>query len=100
MARGFSRQEVFAVIIPPRTLKHRRSRHQTLSKEESERAVRAGRILARAEAVMGDHEAALQWLRTPKRRLEGRTPIQMLSTEPGGRLVEEMLIQTDEGMFA
>ena len=30
----------------------------------------------------------------------GRSPIQMLATEPGGRLVEEMLIQIDEGMFA
>ncbi len=97
---GLSKDEVFSVIINPRTLKHRKSRRQPLSKEESERAVRAIRILARAQAVFGDKTPALDWLRSPKKRFEGRTPIQMLSTEPGGRLVEEMLIQIDEGMFA
>ena len=98
--RGLTRREVFDTIIPLRTFKHRRSRHQPLSREESERAVRAARILARAQAVMGDEKAALDWLREPKVRFEGRAPMQMLATEPGGRLVEQMLIQIDEGMFA
>ena len=98
--RGLTRREVFDTIIPLRTWKHRRSRHQPLSKEESERAVRAARILARAQAVMGDEQSALNWLRAPKARFEGRAPIQMISTEPGGRMVEQMLIQIDEGMFA
>lgn len=98
--RGLTRNEVFEVIIPLRTWKHRKSRHQPLSKEESERVVRTARILARAQAVLGDQETALEWLRTAKRRFEGRSPMQMLSTETGGRLVEGMLIQIDEGMFA
>jgi len=98
--RGLTRNEVFDIIIPLRTWKHRKTRHQPLSREESERAVRAAKILARAQAVMGDEESALDWLRTPKRRFEGRAPIQMLSTEAGGRLVEQMLIQIDQGMFA
>jgi putative toxin-antitoxin system antitoxin component (TIGR02293 family) len=100
VGRGLSKDEVFSIIVNPRTLKHRKSRRQTLSKEESERAVRTVRILARAQAVFGAESAALNWLRAPKRRFEGRSPIQMLSTETGGRLVEEMLIQIDEGMFA
>ncbi|MGO9209073.1 MAG: antitoxin Xre/MbcA/ParS toxin-binding domain-containing protein [Terriglobales bacterium] len=98
--RGLSKDEVFSIIVNPRTLKHRRSKSQPLSKEESERAIRAVRILARAQAVFGDEASALRWLRAPKERFEGRAPMQMLSTEPGGRLVEEMLIQIDEGMFA
>jgi putative toxin-antitoxin system antitoxin component (TIGR02293 family) len=98
--RGLTRNEVFGLIIPLRTWKHRKSRRQPLSKEESERAVRAARILARAETVMGDRESALDWLRSPKERFENRSPLQMLSTETGGRLVEQMLLQIDEGMFA
>jgi putative toxin-antitoxin system antitoxin component (TIGR02293 family) len=98
--RGLSRAEVFSIIINPRTLKHRRSKRQPLSHEESERAVRAVRIMARAQAVLGDHDAALRWLRAPKKRFDGRPPLEMLSTEPGGRMVEQMLIQIDEGMFA
>ena len=100
MQRGLSKAEVFGVIIPARTLKHRKSKRQPLSKEESERVVRTIRILATANAVLGDDHSALAWLRSPKKRFEGRAPIQMLATEPGGRLVEEMLIQIDEGMFA
>jgi putative toxin-antitoxin system antitoxin component (TIGR02293 family) len=100
LERGLSKQEVFHVVIPARTLKHRKSKRQALSKEESERVVRAARILARANAVLGDDHSALAWLRSPKKRFEGRAPLEMLSTEPGGRLVEEMLIQIDEGMFA
>ncbi len=98
--RGLSKDEVFSIIVNPRTLKHRRSKSQPLSKEESERAIRAVRILARAQAVFGDEASALRWLRAPKKRFEGRAPMQMLPTETGGRLVEEMLIQIDEGMFA
>jgi putative toxin-antitoxin system antitoxin component (TIGR02293 family) len=62
--------------------------------------VRAARVLAKAGAVLGEDQSALAWLRSPKKRFEGRSPIAMLATEPGGRLVEEMLIQIDEGMFA
>ncbi len=100
LERGLKRKEVFDIIIPLRTWKHRKSRHQPLSQEESERVVRTARILARAQAVMGEEESALNWLRQSKRRFEGRSPLQMLSTEAGGRLVEQMLIQIDEGMFA
>src|SRR5262245_21404751 len=45
--RGLTRNEVFDIIIPLRTWKHRKSQHQPLSREESERVVRAARILAR-----------------------------------------------------
>lgn|SRR5581483_5999806 len=98
--RGLTRNEVFNIIIPLRTWKHRKSRRQPLSREESERVLRAARILARAQAVLGDQDSALAWLRAPKRRFENRAPLQMLSTESGGRLVEQMLVQIDEGMFA
>ena len=97
---GVSSNEVYALIINPRTLKHRRSKRQPLSREESERAVRLGRVLATAEAVWGGEEAALDWLRSAKSRFGGRTPMEMLSTETGGRMVEDMLVQIDEGMFA
>jgi putative toxin-antitoxin system antitoxin component (TIGR02293 family) len=97
---GLTRDEVHSLVIHRRTLKHRKSNHQRLSKEESDRAIRAARILARAQATFGAPEEALSWMRQPKSRFEGRTPIQMMTTEAGGRLVEEMLVQTDEGMFA
>jgi len=97
---GLTRDEVHSLVIHRRTFKHRKSSKQRLSKDESDRAIRAARILARAQATLGDAEEALAWVRQPKLRFEGRTPIQMMATEAGGRLVEEMLVQIDEGMFA
>ena len=97
---GLTRDEVHSLIIHRRTFKHRKSNKQKLSQEESDRAIRTARLLARAQATMGDSPSALHWMRQPKVRFEGRTPIQMMVTEAGGRLVEEMLIQIDEGMFA
>src|SRR5712692_4250173 len=97
---GLTRDEVHSLVIHRRTFKHRKSNKQKLSQEESDRAIRAARLLARAQATLGDSASALHWMRQPKIRFEGRTPIQMMVTEAGGRLVEEMLLQIDEGMFA
>ncbi len=97
---GLSSGEVYSIVIPQRTLKHRKSRHERLSREESDRAIRAARVLSHARSVMGTDAEALAWMRAPKQRFEGRTPLQMLNTESGGRLVDEMLVQIDEGMFA
>ncbi len=100
MEHGLSSGEVYSIVIPQRTLKHRNSRHEPLSREESDRAIRAARVLARAESVLGGDKQALAWMREAKQRFGGRTPFEMLTTESGGRLVDEMLIQIDEGMFA
>jgi putative toxin-antitoxin system antitoxin component (TIGR02293 family) len=53
-----------------------------------------------AEEVFGDDAKAARWLRKPKVRFEGRTPMEVLRTEAGVRLVEEMLLQLDYGIFA
>jgi len=97
---GLTRDEVHSLVIHRRTFKHRKSNKQKLSQEESDRAIRTARLLARAQATLGDSASALQWMRQPKIRFEGRTPLQMMVTEAGARLVEEMLLQIDEGMFA
>jgi len=97
---GLTDNEIYTLIIPRRTLAHRKLKREPLSQEESGRAVRVARISALAETVFGDPAQALRWLRKPKQRFEGRTPLELLATETGARLVEEMLYQIDEGMFA
>jgi putative toxin-antitoxin system antitoxin component (TIGR02293 family) len=96
---GLSRDEVHAVIIPARTLQHRRSRKERLTLEESDRVIRALRVLSAAEAVYESRERALAWLRRPNPRLDKRTPISLLKTDTGARIVEELLGQIDEGYF-
>jgi len=97
IAAGLQRNEIDAAIIPLRTLQHRRSRREKLTVEESDRVLRMIRILSHAQTVYGSRERALAWLRTPK--IEGRTPLSLLNTDAGSRIVEELLIQIDEGMF-
>jgi putative toxin-antitoxin system antitoxin component (TIGR02293 family) len=96
---GLQRSEVDAAIIPLRTLQHRRSRSERLTVEESDRVLRMIRVLAMTESVYGSRERALAWLRNPHARLDGRAPLSLLNTDTGSRIVEELLVQIDEGMF-
>ena len=95
---GLERPEIHDIVIPARTLQHRRSRREKLTLEESDRVLRVVRILSSAESVYGNRERALAWLRKPHARLEGRSPLSLVKTDTGSRIVEELLIQIDEGM--
>ncbi len=99
-SHGLTDEEIYTYILPRRTLVHRRSRHEALTHDESDKAVRLARIASLAEEVFGEDEKAGRWLRKPKQRFEGRTPLEVLKTEAGARLVEEMLLQLDYGFFA
>ena len=98
-ARGLTATELSDIVISPRTLKHRKASNQPLSLEETDRAVRVARILGLAGEVFDNPDKALLWLRSPDDRLGDRTPLNMLHTESGGRLVESMLWQLDEGIY-
>ena len=87
-------------ITPQRTLSHRKARGQMLTPDESDRAVRAARLLALGETVFGDRARALQWLARPVKQLHGNTPFEMMASESGARVVEELLVEIDEGYFA
>jgi putative toxin-antitoxin system antitoxin component (TIGR02293 family) len=97
---GVTFTEVSEIVISPRTLKHRRARGENLSHEETDRLVRVARIIALADGVFGDHAKAMLWLRTEDDRIGGRRPLSMLQTEAGGRVVESMLWQIDEGVYS
>ncbi len=97
---GLSDSEIYRLVIPRRTLAHRISKHEALSQEESDRAVRLARITALAEQVFGESERSWRWMRQSKRRFGGRSPIELLETEAGARLIEELLYQIDDGMVA
>ncbi len=99
-SHGLSDDEVYSYILPRRTLVHRKSKREPLTHDESDRAVRIARITSLAEEVFGDDAKAGRWLRKIKERFDGRTPLEVSRTEAGARLVEEMLLQLDYGIFA
>ncbi|MGA2207122.1 MAG: antitoxin Xre/MbcA/ParS toxin-binding domain-containing protein [Terracidiphilus sp.] len=97
---GFELSDLLEVVIPARTLKHRRERKEPLNLDESDRLARVVRLYDLAVKVFGNPEKVRHWLSKPKTRFDERTPLAMMRTELGGRQVEEWLIQIDEGMFA
>lgn len=97
---GIPVKNLLEVVIPPRTLKHRRARKEPLSMEESDRLARVAKMYELAVKVYGDREDGKGWMLHPKRRFDERSPLTMLRTEAGESAVEEFLYQIDEGMFA
>jgi putative toxin-antitoxin system antitoxin component (TIGR02293 family) len=97
---GISMKELLEIVIPLRTLKHRRERKESLSLDESDRLARVARLYELGVKVFGDPNKARRWLTKPKDRFHGRSPLAVMRTELGGRDVEEMLFQIDEGVFA
>jgi putative toxin-antitoxin system antitoxin component (TIGR02293 family) len=97
---GLADEEIYSLILPRRTLTHRVARREPLSLEESDRVVRLARIAAFGEQVFGDGERFWRWFRAAKRHFGGRTPLEMVATEAGARLVEEFLGAIDHGFAA
>jgi putative toxin-antitoxin system antitoxin component (TIGR02293 family) len=73
---------------------------QAQAHDESDSAFRIARVTAQAEEVFGDVAKAARWLRKPKARFEGRVPLELLRTDAGAHMVEEMLLQIDYGFSA
>ena len=99
-AQGYSQDEIFALVVPRRTYARRLKRHEPLTVEETDRAVRLARVAELAERIFGDKGKAHRWLRKPKRALGQATPLAYLASEAGARLVEDMLYRIDSGFFA
>lgn len=99
-AKGLTFTEMAHTVISPRTLKHRKARGENLSPVETERAVRVASVIRLADHVFGNPEKAMRWLREPDDRLEDRTPLSLLQTEAGARLIESMLWGIDEGVYS
>jgi putative toxin-antitoxin system antitoxin component (TIGR02293 family) len=97
---GIAVKDLLEVVIPARTLKHRRQKKEPFSVIEADRLARVARLYELAVKVFGDPEKAKRWLTKPKLRFDGRTPLSMMHTGLGGQGVEEMLYQIDEGAFA
>jgi len=94
-----SLSEIDSVVLPRKTLANRR-RIGTLTAEQSDRLMRAVRVIAAAEETFGSKEKAAAWLRRPTTALEGHAPITLLDTSEGALQVETLLTAIDHGIAA
>jgi putative toxin-antitoxin system antitoxin component (TIGR02293 family) len=88
---GLSEQEIERFVIPQRTRRHRADKHQPLTVDESDRAVRLLRVQTLAEDIFGDKDKANRWLRRPLTELHGECPLVIAQTEAGARVIETIL---------
>ena len=99
-ALGVSAGELAYVLsISPSTLSRRR-RRGSFDRDESERLVRIGLLVARAAEVMETLENARRWLTEPAYGLGGEIPLRYASVEPGAREVERLLGRIEHGVFS
>lgn len=89
-----------AVQISRRTLERRVADDSRLKPDESERALRLGRLFALGCDVFEHDEFAAEWFAAPLPALHGKTPLDLCRTEPGAREVEQLLGRIEHGVFA
>lgn len=67
--------------------------------DEAETALRIAKITVLAQEVLGA-EKAIDWLNKPRKIFDGLSAMELIKTESGASLVQEKLIQLDEGYIA
>ena len=94
---GVTGADLGTLVIKPRTLSHRRTNGGRLSVDESDRAARVARGLALAERTFANRDKAARWLHRSLGALGGRTPMNLIRTDAGARVVEGLLARISWG---
>lgn len=98
---GFlSPDELYQLVIPRRTFDRRLEQGQPLTVTESDRLLRVTRVIVRAIEALGSSDKAATWLRTTNRALRGTTPLSLLETDMGARMVERTLGRIEHGVYS
>lgn len=100
VSNGLIKQDEIRYVLPERTFRGRKKTNEPLTRDESDKFARMLQIMEFASETFGTTEKAHRWLRQPKRRFDGRTPMEMLDTSIGAQAVEDMLIQIAHGIAA
>lgn len=87
-----------AKVIPRRTLTSVRG-VKKLSAEQSDRVARTAGIAALAQRVFGNAKLAREWLLAPNPALNHEIPLGLLRTGSGAKVVENVLIRIDRGVY-
>lgn len=99
---SISTPEILYVLgVSERSYARRKSAAHTaaLSMSESGRVWRFAELLAQAIRVFGNQEAAEQWFQSPALALNKQKPIDLMATEPGAKLVSDLLTRLEYGVY-
>jgi putative toxin-antitoxin system antitoxin component (TIGR02293 family) len=86
--------------ISERTLQRVKDRPDVLlNSDRSGRVWRFTEILTKTEDVLGSKERAVEWLQQPAMALESRRPIDLLTTQVGAQLVDDVIQRMRYGVY-
>lgn len=93
--------KLFDVIgISQRTMQRRADDpEKPLSQEQSGRLWKFAEIFNTATEVFGDRKSAARWLTSPAIALEQKVPVDLMTTQPGSELVEQLLGRLEHGVY-
>ncbi len=98
---GFSVAELATVVgISEKTISRKQQAHERLDVVEGDRTMRLAHVTLDAARAFGDLDKAMRWLRKPNRVLAGEKPIDLIATEPGAALVNQVLGTIEYGGVA
>lgn len=92
-----NRQLSELMMVSTRTL-DRRKKEKTLPPDESERSYRVARLTDRAYQIFKDEDEVARWFSESNFALGSKKPIELAKTEPGARLVEQLLGRIEHGI--
>lgn len=85
------------MMVSPRTL-DRRKKEESLPPDESERSYRIARLTDRAYQVFEDPKKVARWFSESNYALGNKKPLDLAKTEPGARLIEQLLGRIEHGI--
>lgn len=89
-----------AVGVSLRTVNRRRGApRRALSREQSDRTWQFAELMVRAIEVFGSQEEAERWFRSPAMALEQKRPIDLVTSSIGVKMVEQLLIRLEHGVY-
>lgn len=103
--RGTTTPNLVAILgISPRSFRRRKEAVERdpaakLSIYEGSQLWKFTELLARAAQVLGSKDAAEKWLSSPQIGLDGRRPVELLTTAPGADLVKDQLLRMEFAVY-
>ena len=76
----------------------RRQKTGKLTAKESDRVWRIAGLVTEANQLLGDEDAAAEWLRTSSPALDGENPLERASTEIGAAEVKQLIGRLEHGI--
>jgi len=85
--------------VTPKTLTRWKLKGEALSRQQSDRIAVLESIFALGEKVLGSRENMKEWIHQRVFALNGAEPLDVLKTESGRKMVEDVLHQIEFGIF-